>query len=265
MKKIQYILLAFALILPASVSAATFSIIPKVGTIPLGSTVVSSVYVNPGVGETLTATKVSLVFPTNIIDALSYTPVSGGNILVHIGTKVNNTSGTIIDNIAFNPGITSKTKIATIVFKAKKSGVANVVFSADSKLLDSTNTNKEVGSTGASFTITTPIVTAKKVVKQKKTVAKTKPKLTKVKTFTKTVVPVVVSSTTNGSTTKEGTTTTNQTATNTNLQLAAAVKANSGNTDTIWYYLLAVVLLLIGATAVWKKWGYKIKSKKNLM
>ncbi len=172
MKKIhgiQYILLAIAMVLPMGASAATFSLVPKIETIAPGNTMASSVYVNPGAGETITATKVSILFPAATIEVLSYTPVSGGSILAHIGTKTNNVAGTITDNVAFNPGVTAPIKIATIVFKAKKAGTASVTFGADSQLLNSKNTNENVSTAAADarFTVKVPVVTPKPKVTHK--------------------------------------------------------------------------------------------------
>ncbi len=158
MKKIQSILLIIAVLLPASVGAASITFVPSFGNYDTGSTFSTSVYVNPASGETISASKLSLTFPANTLEVISYTPVSGGSILVHLGTNTDNLTGEIVDNIAFNPGIIASTKVATIIFKAKTDGQAQIEVTGDSKLLDSTNTDKNTGSIGANYTVTTPVL-----------------------------------------------------------------------------------------------------------
>ena len=159
MKKIFTATLGVMMLLPVLASAATFSFSPAIGTYTKGQTISTSVYVNPGSGETITATKVSLTFPKDKLEVLSYTPVNGSPILAHVGTKTDNATGKIEDNVAFNPGITASTKIATITFKAKENGVANVAVASDAKLLDAGNTNKSVGAAKATFTVNAPAPT----------------------------------------------------------------------------------------------------------
>jgi len=150
--------------LPLGVSAATFTFAPAIGSYNTGATFTTSVFVSPAAGETISATKVSLSFPADKLELVSYTPASATNILAHIGTSHDNVAGTIIDNVAFNPGVTSSTKVATIVFKAKVAGQAQISVASDSKLLDSSNLDKSVSSPDASYTVTAPPTTPDVVV-----------------------------------------------------------------------------------------------------
>jgi hypothetical protein len=148
-------ILAF-LSLPIGVSAATFTFNPAVGSYDTDSTFTTSVFVNPSAGETISATKVSLSFPADKLEVVSYTPESAANILAHIGTSHDNVAGTIVDNVAFNPGITTSTKIATIVFKTKVAGQAQLSVASDSKLLDTNNVDKSASSPEASYVVVVP-------------------------------------------------------------------------------------------------------------
>jgi len=158
MKKIQYISLAFAIMLPFTASAANFIFSPALGSYTTGDTFTTSVFVVPAAGESISATKVSLTFPADKLEATAYTPVSGGSILAHIGTSTDNAAGIIVDNVAFNPAITTSTKVATITFKAKATGAAALAVSADAKILDSANTEKQTSSAGAAYTVAAPVV-----------------------------------------------------------------------------------------------------------
>ena len=244
MKKIQYILFILAIALPFGVSAATFSIVPNVGTIKPGNTIISTVYVNPGAGETIAAAKVSILFPVSKIEAISYTPVSGGSILAHIGTKTDNTAGIIVDNVAFNPAITVPTKIATITFKAKADGNAKITFSSDSKLLDTTTVDKYVVSSGASFTIATPAPAPKPKPKVKKTpVVKTAPTTTQTATedTSETATTTTEVATTTATTTLQG-------------QTAAVSETGTGFFTTKNISIaIALILLIILGFFFWKR------------
>ncbi len=149
-------LLAVAVLLPALTSAATFTLSPSLGNYKKDDVITTSLYVNPGAGETITAIKISLSFPADKLEVSSYTPTTGGSILAHVGTSHDNTVGTIVDNVAFNPGITAPTKVATIVFKAKTDGVAPVSVSSDAKALDSASADKLASKSAiATFTVET--------------------------------------------------------------------------------------------------------------
>ncbi len=156
MKKIPYILLALVMMMPLGASAASFTFLPALGSYNTGETFTTSVFVTPAAGESISATKISLTFPADKLEIVSYTPVNGGNILAHIGIKTDNAAGTIVDNVAFNPAITASTKVATIIFKAKAEGNAQLAVSPDSKLLDTANTDKKTTSAMATYTVSVP-------------------------------------------------------------------------------------------------------------
>ncbi len=156
MKKIQYILFALIFTLPLGVNAANFTFSPAIGSYSAGQTFTTTVNVNPGAGESISATKVSLTFPVDKLELISYTPINGTPILAHVGTVTDGVNGTIVDNVAFNPAISSTTAVATIVFKAKTDGLASVAVASDSKLLDNSNTDKTTTSISAVYTVTAP-------------------------------------------------------------------------------------------------------------
>ena len=139
--------------LPLSLNAASFSFSPEIGSYSPGDNIVTYLYLVPAPGETITAAQVSLKFPTDKLDVVSYNPATGGNIFIHMGTKTDNTAGTIVDNVSFRPGITSSTKIATITFKAKTEGDALLLSDNNAKILDSNNNNKISASRSAKYTV----------------------------------------------------------------------------------------------------------------
>ena len=141
---------------PFSALAAAVSFSPALGSFSVGESFTASVYVNPEAGETITAAQVSLTFPADKLEVVSYEPENGGNILAHVGTKIDNDKGTIVDNVAFHPGINSSTKVAKVVFKAKSEGPVAVSVGSDTKMLDAGNNDKFSGKGSASYTLSSP-------------------------------------------------------------------------------------------------------------
>ncbi len=258
MKKTFIIALALAIVAPMSVQAANFTFVPAVGNYHTGDTITTSVYVNPGAGETITATKVMLNFPASKLEVTAYTPTSGGNILAHVGSKTDNTAGTVVDNVAFNPGITASTKVATITFKAKADGQTTVSVSSSAKLLDNNNADKTGTSPSAVFTVSAPAPVVP-TTQPKSDATITPPSLPKTPTTgakgnTTGKKSLSKTTTTIATTTAEATTTTETATTSTSTdQLAAAANPKSSNGGMKWYYWLGIFIVLTGFFLIWKR------------
>jgi len=246
MKKILYSIFAIALALPAIASAATFSFAPTTSTLTPGKTFSVAVFVTPNTNEEITTAKLSLRYPADLLDVVSFTPTTGWITLPLPGSDiVDNTNGKLIKTAGLPTRVTSVKQFGTIVFKTKTSGSANINTEKDSMLIDTSNTNKYVASTGANFTIVKPA-------------PKPTPKPT-VKT-TKTATLSVTSVSTEKETTEEATTTTATTteevATTTETQGQTAAVSETGGgfftTKTIVISLVLIVLIVLGLL-LWRK------------
>ncbi|MBL4644667.1 MAG: hypothetical protein JKX80_02255 [Candidatus Pacebacteria bacterium] len=257
MKKTQYILLSLIIVFPFTVSAATFTLSPNSGNFQEGNTFTSIVSVNPAAGETITAAQLSIDFPVSNLELVSFTPVTG--LLAPVAPAIDNVAGTLSYTAAFLPGITTATTFGTITFRAKTDGQAQVSFGSDTKLLDPTNADKQVASTGANYTVL--------VQAPAPTPSVTPPPAPSTTTITPTPTASVIETAvpTGNEPEEDGVATTtdeeNSTTTVTNAQLAAAaagVDTGSQNSKP-WYYILAVIVLLLILAAAWRRWGHKIR------
>ncbi len=236
MKKILYTIFAIALAVPTIASAATFSFAPTSATFKPGQTFSTAVFVTPSTGEKITTAKLSLDFSSSLLEVVSFTPTTGWIALPLPGSDlVDNANGKLIKTGGLPAKVTSKKQFGTIVFKAKKAGNAKIGTNADSMLIDITNINKYVASTGANFTIVAPAPTPK----PKPTVS-TKPKVEK--------APVVETTFVTTNDTSEEATTTTEVATTTattTLQGQTAAVSETGGFFTTKTMIISLVLLLL--------------------
>ncbi len=266
MKKIQYILFALIFTLPLGVNAANFTFNPAIGSYSAGQTFTTTVNVNPGAGESISATKVSLTFPADKLELISYTPINGTPILAHVGTVTDGVNGTIVDNVAFNPAISSTTAVATIVFKAKTDGLASLAVASDSKLLDNGNTDKTTTSISAVYTVTAsaPVVTQQTTTTTDDETTTQESTQTTSSTNDGGVVGASVAGGEEQATDEQANTDTDQADAglasdesvqadqdSTQGQLAAAAGVNQGN--KLWYWLLALLILGVLGFFVYRK------------
>ncbi len=251
MKKILYSIFAIAIALPVIASAATFSFAPSSGSFAPGLTFSVAVYINPSAGEEITVAKLSSVFSTNGLEVTSFKQADGWVSLPTPGSDlIDNTTGKLIKTAGFPARVKTSKLFGTLTLKSKSEGTATISVEGDSMMLDSTNANKFVASTGASFTIVTPIpktttVTTSNLKSDKTSVSTTKSK-TKIEATSSTEKKPVE----NATTTEETIATTTQ-----QRQVAAAASSGAG-TKNIWYYLIAAIAILAGVLA-WRKWGSK--------
>jgi len=143
--------------LPAMANAATLSFSPSSGSYEPGDTFSVSVYANPSAGEEITVAKLSASFPASMLEVVSFTQTTGWIPLATPGSDlIDNATGSLIKTAGFPARVTAQKQFGTITFKTKSVGTATVSIAGDSMLIDITNINKYVASTGANFTITAP-------------------------------------------------------------------------------------------------------------
>ncbi len=258
MKKILYSIFAIALALPAVASAATFSFAPTSVTLAPGKVFSTVVFVSPGAGEKITTAKLSLKFPANLLEVVSFTPATGWIALSLPGSDlVDNTNGKLIKTGGLPAKVTSIKQFGIIVFKAKVAGNAKISTNADSMLIDTANANKYTASTGANFNIVKP--TPKKPIVKPVSKPKSKVKTTFIKKKKSVVTKAkAVIETTKATTTPIVATTTATTTSDVQGQTAnVSGSTKSGgffNTKTIAFGII-FILLIIG-------WLFVLKKKK---
>lgn len=139
------------LLLPQSIFASTLSLSPGKTTIPIGGTVAVSVRLNAG-GDPVNAISAFLSYPA---DKLDVTYVSPGSAFA-IGAENTYGGGTIKISRGSLNGVSGSVNVATIGFKGKAAGVANVSFiggSSAPRASDSSDSLNLSGSSGGTFTV----------------------------------------------------------------------------------------------------------------
>jgi len=231
MKKIIYILLAFILSIPAVTNAATFSFSPSTGSYAPGKTFNVTVYVNPAPGETITTAKLSASFPSDLLEVSSFAIESGWIPLTQPGyDSIDNAGGKVIKTGGYTAKVQSQQKFGVLTFKTKGNGSAPLSTDVDSILLDASNVNKYVASSGATFSINAPVVTPEVATPPTNTVVQPTPSETDVNADT-------------GDNQAEDSTTTQLGENELAPQPAAAVEANGGSIPA-WAWALVIIVLL---------------------
>ncbi len=130
LKRISVLIFIFCILLPINkVEAATLSFSPSSTTVSEGNIVSIKVVTNT-LGKSVNNAEATIQFPTDLLEVVS---VNKSNSIFSLWVeepKFSNAAGTVSFNGGVsNPGYTgSNGTLATITFKAKKSGVATVLF-----------------------------------------------------------------------------------------------------------------------------------------
>ena len=233
MKKILYLFLLAFIALPMVANAATFNFSPSTGSFAPGEIFEVVVFVNPSAGEEITTAKLSAVFSASVLEIVSFSQASGWIPLTQPGYDlIDNSAGKLEKTAGFPLRVTESKIFGTLTLKAKSAGSATLSVAGDSLMLDVTNANKYVASTGASFTIVAPTTT---------------PPATPTTPTGVSGTVVSPTPTADSSAAGEATTTDEVVATSTTQSQTAAVAAAEGSSGTknLMYYIFVALLLLV--------------------
>lgn len=128
-KKLSIFLIALLFIIPVKSNAATVSVVPSVSTVSVGNIVTVSFVVNTN-GVSVNNAEASIEYPTDLLEAVSANKSSSIFSLWVEEPKFSNSTGKITYNGGIaTPGYTgSSGTMAQITFKAKKAGIASILF-----------------------------------------------------------------------------------------------------------------------------------------
>lgn len=145
--KIVTILGALALALPAHAASLTFS--PATVTVAPGATVKVAVSVDPQ-GATIAAVQSQLTYSSSLLTptAFSFAPTW---IPVTRSGYSQMSAGTIIESAGYPGGFTTTTLLGTITFTAKAAGIAHLAVSNSSMAYASDGTNALSGTQGSAL------------------------------------------------------------------------------------------------------------------
>lgn len=253
--KLKYIFVAFLMIglfLTASAYAANISLSPQSFSVKEGQNVSIDISVDPQ-GAVYTV-KTVLSFPVDLLEAVSFTPASSWFALTQKGYDLmDNTGGFVIKTGGYPGGLKSAGKFGTMVFRAKKSGVANVQVTGASLAYNAQNQNSLSGTQGSSVvTISSIVTTPIPVSAPTNTNQGVTPKTNNVST------PNIDN---NISSVENGEDVVSTTSPETEDQIAAAGTVNFGFLKEVvinWWFWLAIILLC-GYLA----WYYYFKKNEN--
>ncbi|MDQ5962589.1 MAG: hypothetical protein QG653_396 [Patescibacteria group bacterium] len=135
--------------IPSAYAIADLALLPASGTFEAGQTFTVSVNVTNN-NQPINAVSGAITFPTNLLSVRS---VSKDGSIIKLWAEepsFSNTNGTIkFEGVVLNPGFSgSKGKVLTVVFLAKSSGDASVIFSSGSVLAndgEATNVLQNMG------------------------------------------------------------------------------------------------------------------------
>lgn len=238
MKKL-FTFLGLMFALPFVASASSFIITPLSGSYTKGDTVTLHISVDPA-GSTIYTAMLNSQFSSDAFEVVSFTLNDSMLAMKQTGyDSINNVAGTLVKTGGYTGGINSVTPFGTLILRARGSGTGTFTINNTSKLLDSNNTNKQVGSQVASFKITDKaIAVAKKAEVQKGTDSSAK------------IVTPKVSET---ATTSDNSNVSDVQATSS--QLAAV--SQSGTTSSTLIWMLGIIALIAVFTV-----GYLSGSRK---
>lgn len=252
--KLKYIFIAFLTIgmfLGASAYAANISLTPQSFNVKEGQNISIDINVDPQ-GAVYTV-KTALSFPADLLEAVSFTPASSWFSLTQKGYDLmDNTAGSVIKTGGYPGGFKSVGKFGTIVFRAKKSGVANVQVTGASLAYNGQNQNSLSGSQGVS------VVTIGTIVETPVPVPDTNPKKVdnnQGQNITPKINNTSIQDTAEDSSSVEEEIVLGTTSPDTEEQVAAAGALNFGflkNVTTSWWFW--IIILLIIASLSWYYW-----------
>lgn len=152
-------LLVFAVVSAHAASAATLKLSPSTKSVKVGDTITVSVLFDTG-GETVKSVKASILFPTSLLSVETDSIVTTGSAITDFKETIySNVTGTV--DVSGNTSVSGTDKLlASIKFKTKAVGTANVSFDTDSQIVrssDSKNVLVLADSTTGAYTIATTI------------------------------------------------------------------------------------------------------------
>lgn len=163
MKKILplvFALLLFTFNFPALASAAaTLTLSPSTKAVKVGDSVSVSIYFDSGT-ETTSRVKASITFPVSLLSVETDSIVTTGSAITDFKETIySNLSGTV--NISGDTSTSGSQKLlASVKFKTKALGTANVSFDSGSQIIrasDSSNILSLPDSKGGTYTISTTL------------------------------------------------------------------------------------------------------------
>lgn len=159
-KIIPLVILAMCFLFPYKTNAATLSVSPASPTVSIGNIVSVKIYVNTE-NKSINNAEASIQFPIDMVEVVSITKSSSiFSLWVEEPSFSNNTGKITFNGGIPNPGFTGQSGyIASITFKAKKQGVASIIFTDGAvRENDGLGTDILTGKLGSVIQITTPII-----------------------------------------------------------------------------------------------------------
>ena len=158
---IVLLLLVFSAVGSHGANAATLKLSPTTKTVKVGDSVNVSILFDTG-GETVNKVKASITFPTSLLSVETDSIVTTGSAVTEFKETIySNVTGTV--DISGNTSTSGTDKLlATIKFKTKAVGTANVSFDTDSQIIRSSDSNNILllaDSIGGTYTIATTVTT----------------------------------------------------------------------------------------------------------
>lgn len=155
MNKYIFSTLVLCLVFPASVHAATLSLVPSSGSVASGQTLSVGINVSSP-GQAMNAASGVVSFPTDKLEVISLSKANSIATLWVQEPSFSNAAGTIsFEGVVLNPGFSGASgRFLTIMFRAKSEGTATLSFGSGSVLAnDGQGTEIFSGSSGSSISI----------------------------------------------------------------------------------------------------------------
>ena len=148
MKKILSAITLGALLLPVAAFASSITLAPASVATTAGKTISITVGVNPTSGKAYTV-RANLSFDPAILELTGFSFAPKWMALPQDGYDTeDNTNGAMAKTGGYPGGITAQTTLGTATFRAKKTGTATIIATADSLILNANNQNAVSGNQG---------------------------------------------------------------------------------------------------------------------
>lgn len=139
-------------------SAASLVVAPATVSVTKGQTFSVSLSANPAGVKSYTV-KAELLFPSALLEVVSFTPATGWLALSQPGYDlVDNVAGKLIKTGGYTGGFTEIKTFGTVIFKAKAAGNATIGVASTSLVLDAQSKNSLTGIQGSSAVTVSDIV-----------------------------------------------------------------------------------------------------------
>lgn len=146
------------LALPMSAIAASFSISPASGSYTVGDTIRLTVNVSPE-GTPIYTAMLDARFATDVFEIVSFTLNDSMLPLRQSGyDALDNNGGVLTKTGGYTGGVNATTFFGTVVLRAKSAGSGNFTVVDNSKLLDSSNVDRQSGAQVLTFIVSAPAV-----------------------------------------------------------------------------------------------------------